>query len=244
MASPPEVCILPSADDLFHAAAVEFSARARQAVHEQGRFAVALSGGSTPRGLFQLLASGAIQDVPWDKICFFWGDERHVPPDHADSNYRMAREAMLSKIPALPENIFRIPAEGLDANAVALSYEQTVQTFFALKSGQLPRFDLILLGLGPDGHTASLFPGTTALNETQRIFVANWVAKMNDFRFTLTFPAINRAACVAFLVSGADKASTLKLVLQDKSARLPAQSIHPENGTLLWFVDQPAASAL
>src|SRR5271168_3267553 len=238
------VRILPTSNDLFHAAAVEFAACGIEAVRDRGRFTVALSGGSTPRGMFSLLASGAIPGIPWDKIAFFWGDERHVPPDNPDSNYRMANETMLSKVPVRKEDIFRIPAEGGDANAVAKSYEETIQNSFTLKTGEFPRFDLILLGMGPDGHTASLFPGTGALRETQRIFVANWVEKMNAFRFTLTYPAINHAAEVAFLIGGPDKAATLKQVLEDKFAGLPAQTIQPQNGKLLWFVDQAAASQL
>jgi len=244
MSLPENVRILPTSNDLFHAAAVEFAACGIEAVRDHGRFTVALSGGSTPRGMFSLLASGAIPGIPWDKIAFFWGDERHVPPDNPDSNYRMANETMLSKVPVRKEDIFRIPAEGGDANAVAKSYEETIQNSFTLKTGEFPRFDLILLGMGPDGHTASLFPGTGALRETQRIFVANWVEKMNAFRFTLTYPAINHAAEVAFLIGGPDKAATLKQVLEDKFAGLPAQTIQPQNGKLLWFVDQAAASQL
>src|SRR5579863_8355806 len=242
MPLPANVRVLPTSNDLFQAAAEEFSRVAHAAVREHGKFTVALSGGSTPRGMFSLLASEKIPNIPWDKICFFWGDERHVPPDHADSNYRMANEAILSKVPVHAENVFRIPAEIGDPQVVANIYEQTIQNVFGLQPGQFPRFDLILLGMGPDGHTASLFPGTEALRETKRIFVANWVAKMNDFRFTLTYPAINHAANIAFLVSGTDKAATLKQVLEDPAAGLPAQKIQPENGKLEWFVDQPAAS--
>jgi len=239
-----EIRVLPTQSDLFHAAAVEFTECAARAVREHGYFTVALSGGSTPRGMFSLLASGAIPNVPWGKIYFFWGDERHVPPDSPESNYRMANEAMLSKVPVQPANTFRIPAEGKDANDVANAYEQTIQKFFALKPGEFPRFDLVLLGMGPDGHTASLFPGTTALQETKRIFVANWIEKMGDYRFTLTYPAINHAADIAFLVSGPDKATTLQQVLENKLAGLPAQKIQPENGKLLWLVDQASAKTL
>lgn len=239
-----EIRVLPTQSDLFRAAAIEFAECATQAVRGRGRFTVALSGGSTPRGMFSLLASGEIPNIPWDKIYFFWGDERHVPPDSSESNYRMANEAMLSKVPVPAENIFRIPAEGKDANVVANTYEQTIQRFFALKPGEFPRFDLILLGMGPDGHTASLFPGTAALEEAKRIFVANWVEKMGDFRFTLTYPAINHAAEVAFLVSGADKAATLQQVLENKNAGLPSQKIQPQSRKLLWFADQAAAASL
>ncbi len=240
----PEVRILPTSGDLFHAAAVEIAACANAAVNARGRFTVALSGGSTPRGMFSLLASGAIPNIPWDKICFFWGDERHVPPDSPESNYRMANDAMLSKVPVRQENIFRIPAEGKDASEVASAYEQTIQEFFGLKTGEFPRFDLVLLGMGPDGHTASLFPGSSALQENKRIFVANWVEKMGDFRFTLTYPAINRASEITFLVTGADKSATLKRVFEDKRADLPVLGIKPEDGQLIWFLDQQAANQL
>lgn len=244
MPLPSEIRVLPTQSDLFRAAAVEFAELARQAIRENDRFTVALSGGSTPRGMFSLLASGLIPNIPWGKIFFFWGDERHVPPDNPESNYRMANESMLSTVPVPAQNIFRIHAEGKDANAVAANYEQTIQNFFALKPGEFPRFDLILLGMGPDGHTASLFPGTAALQETKKIFVANWVEKLGDFRFTLTYPAINHATEVAFLVSGADKAATLAQVLENKNAGLPSQKIAPEDGKLVWFADEAAAKNL
>jgi 6-phosphogluconolactonase len=238
----PEIRILKTAAELFEAAAAEFAAQASQAVRANGRFAVALSGGSTPKTLYSLLATKP--DIPWDKVCFFWGDERHVPPDHTESNYRMANEALLSKVPVRPENIFRIHAEEKDAGAAALQYEQTLKDFFHLSPGEFPRFDLILLGVGPDGHTASLFPGTAALNETQRLVVANWVPKFKTDRITFTLPVLNAAACVMFLLSGADKASTLHEVLENSSADLPSQNVRPANGKLIWLVDGPAASAL
>jgi 6-phosphogluconolactonase len=232
-----------SANDLFRAAADEFAVRAASAIAERGRFTVALSGGSTPRGMFSLLASGIIPDIEWNKICFFWGDERHVSPDSPMSNYKMANDSMLSKVSIDPANVYRIRAEGSDAKAVAAEYEITIQDFFDLKTGEFPRFDLILLGLGTDGHTASLFPGTDALRERKRIFITNWVEKLNEFRFTLTFSAINQAESVAFLVSGAEKAPILKEILQDKDTGLPAQRIQPKNGNVIWFADKAATSA-
>jgi 6-phosphogluconolactonase len=238
----PEIRILKTAAELFEAAAAEFAAQASQAVRTNGRFAVALSGGSTPKTLYSLLATKP--DIPWDKVCFFWGDERHVPPDHPESNYRMANEALLSKVPVRPENIFRIHAEEKDAGAAALQYEQTLKDFFHLSPGEFPRFDLIFLGVGPDGHTASLFPGTAALNETQRLVVANWVPKFKTDRITFTLPVLNAAAFVMFLLSGADKASTLHEVLENSSADLPSQNVRPANGKLIWLVDGPAASDL
>jgi 6-phosphogluconolactonase len=177
---------------------------------------------------------------------FFWGDERHVPPTDPDSNYRMADETMLSKIPVPAANVFRIKAENPDAEAAALAYEQTLQKFFALEAGQFPRFDLILLGMGPDGHTASLFPGTGALHEKSRLVVANWVEKLKASRFTLTLPVLNSAACVVFLVSGTDKASALHAVLEGDAPgeQYPAKLVRPTNGKLIWLIDRAAASQL
>lgn len=238
----PEIRVLKTATDLFEAAAAEFAAQASAAVRASGRFTVALSGGSTPKTLYSLLATKP--GIPWDKICIFWGDERHVPPDQPESNYRMANEALLSKVPVLPQSIFRIHAEEKDAASAALQYEQTLKDFFHLSPGQFPRFDLIFLGVGPDGHTASLFPGTAALNETKRLVVSNWVPKFNTDRITFTFPVLNAAACVIFLLSGADKAATLQEVLENKSADLPSQKVRPTNGKLIWMVDEPAARTL
>jgi 6-phosphogluconolactonase len=242
MPSPPEIRVLKDADELFEAAAAEFAAHASEAVRSRGRFTVALSGGSTPKRLYSLLATKPA--IPWDKIGFFWGDERHVPPDHADSNYRMANEALLSKVSVRPENIFRIHAEEKNAEAAARQYEQTLQEFFRLLPGQFPGFDLILLGLGPDGHCASLFPDTSALNERRRLVVANWVEKFKTHRITLTFPVLNQASCVTFLASGPDKAAILHQVLEDSRANLPSQQVRPINGRLLWLVDSAAASDL
>ncbi|MGH9504317.1 MAG: 6-phosphogluconolactonase [Terriglobales bacterium] len=242
MPAQPEIRILPSTPELFEAAAAEFADRASQAVRANGKFTVALSGGSTPKRLYSLLATRP--NIPWDKICFFWGDERHVPPDHPDSNYRMAQEALLSRVPVRPGNIFRIHAEAEDAAAAALQYEQVLKDFFQLAPGQFPRFDLIFLGVGPDGHSASLFPGTAALNETQRLVVANWVPKFNTHRITFTFPVLNAAACVLFLASGPDKAEILHQVLENDAAGLPSQRVQPSNGQLIWMVDDAAAGAM
>jgi 6-phosphogluconolactonase len=242
MPTQPEIRVLKTATDLFEAAATEFSAQASAAVQANGKFTVALSGGSTPKSLYSLLATKP--SIPWNKICIFWGDERHVPPDHPESNYRMANEALLSKVPVGPKNIFRIHAEEKDAATAAQQYEQTLKDFFRLSPDEFPRFDLIFLGVGPDGHTASLFPGTSALNEKNRLVVSNWVAKFNTDRITFTFPVLNAAACVIFLLSGADKAATLQEVLENKSADLPSQKVSPANRKLIWMVDEPAARTL
>ena len=228
--------------ELFQAAAAEFIGLAEHFVHGHGRFTVALSGGSTPKHLYTLLASDVVPSIAWDKIFFFFSDERHVPPDHPDSNYRMAQEFLFSKVPVPPENIFRIHTEE-DAGTAARMYEETLQRVFTLKAGEFPRLDLILLGLGPDGHTASLFPGTAALNESSRLVVANWVEKFQSYRVTLTYPVIDNAANVTFLVSGGEKASAVRQILQD-GVDLPAKRVQPRDGRLLWLLDRAAAGEL
>jgi 6-phosphogluconolactonase len=232
--------------DLFQAAAEEIIRAATEAVARRGRFTIALSGGSTPKGLYTLIAANAGTSLPWDRIFFFWSDERHVPPDAPDSNYRMAKEALLSKAPIPEANIFRVPAENPDAAAVAEAYELTMRKFFALSPGEFPRFDVILLGLGPDGHTASLFPETAALQEKSRLVAANWVEKLKTFRITFTLPVLNAARCVAFLVSGTDKAPVLREVLEGSAPgeKYPSKLVRPTDGKLIWFVDRAAASEL
>jgi 6-phosphogluconolactonase len=246
MSSSREVRTLTTPQELFAAAAEEIFHATEEAIEERGRFTIALSGGSTPKSLYNLLATNARIALPWDRMYFFWSDERHVGPDDPESNYRMANEAMLSKVPVPAGNIFRIHGENPDAAAVAQDYEQTILQFFDLKSGQVPRFDLILLGLGPDGHTASLFPGTAGLNENSKLVIANWVEKMKTNRISFTLPLLNAAECVAFLVSGTDKAAMLKTVLEGDGPpeQYPAKLVRPTNGKLIWFVDRGAASAL
>lgn len=246
MASSPEIRVLASPQEIFRAAAEGFAQAAAESVRSSGRFTVALSGGSTPKGLYSLLAEQFHASLPWQKIFFFWGDERHVPPDHPDSNFRMVNEAMLSKVPVSQENVFRVPAENPDANSVAAQYELAIKQFFRLNPGEFPRFDLVLLGLGPDGHCASLFPGTTALQEKTRIFVENWVEKFNTYRLTLTLPALNHAARTMFLVADADKVAALKEVLEGSAPgeQFPAKLVKPTQGTLTWLVDRQAAAGL
>jgi 6-phosphogluconolactonase len=241
-----EIRILTTPQELFSAAADELIHAATDAVAARGRFALALSGGSTPKALFNLLANNARTTLPWEKMFFFWGDERHVPPTDPDSNYRMADEAMLSKIPVKPENIFRIQAENHDAAAAADAYEKTLQKFFKLEPAQFPRFDLILLGMGPDGHTASLFPASAGLQEHSRLVIANWVEKFKTHRLTFTYPVLNAAARVAFLVSGTDKAPALHEVLESDAPgdQYPAKLVHPTDGKLIWLLDRAAASQL
>jgi 6-phosphogluconolactonase len=240
-----EIRILTTPQELFAAAAEEVVRVATQSVGERGRFTIALSGGSTPRSLFNLLASNAKASLPWDRTFFFWSDERHVGPDDPDSNYHMANQAMLSKVPVPAGNVFRIPAENPDAAAAAQAYEQTLRKFFQMESG-VPMFDLILLGMGPDGHTASLFPGTAALQEKSKLVVANWVEKLKTHRLSFTLPLINTAREVAFLVGGMDKASVLKTVLEENAPgeQYPSKLVNPTQGKLIWFIDRAAASGL
>jgi 6-phosphogluconolactonase len=236
-----EIRILPDIPAVAKRAAQEFVEAATAAVNEKGSFNVALSGGSTPKALHALLVDdGALRaQLPWDKMTLFFGDERHVGPGHPESNFRMANETLISKAPVKPEQVLRIKGEYQDTEKAAKEYEQAIRASFKIGDGQFPRFDLVLLGMGNDGHTASLFPGTKALHETKRIVVRNWVGKFYTDRITLTAPAINNAERVIFLVAGADKAPALKGVLEGpyEPDQLPAQMIQPSNGKLLWLVD-------
>jgi 6-phosphogluconolactonase len=239
-----EVLIRADAAELAQEAANRFAELAEAFTNDAGRFTVALSGGSTPKAMFQILADKAFSgSLPWRSINFFWGDERCVPPDQPESNYRMANESLLSKVPVPRENIFRIPAEDEDHERAAAGYSETLQKFFA---DEWPHFDLVFLGMGADGHTASLFPGTTALSAGDRIAVANYVEKLQSWRITLTASAINRARNIIFLVAGADKAPALKEVIRGprNPERYPSQLIEPSHGELLWMVDGAAASLL
>ena len=246
MSSSVEIRTLTTPQELFAAAAEEVVRAANEAVAQRGRFTIALAGGSTPKSLYNLLATNARTALPWDRMFFFWGDERHVPPTDPDSNYRMADETMLSKIPVAAANVFRMKTENPDAAAVAENYEQTLRKFFQPEPGQVPTFDLILLGMGPDGHTASLFPDTAALQEKSRLVLANWVEKMKTYRITLTLPVLDAARCVIFLVSGTDKATALHAVLEGDvpGEQYPAKLVRPRQGKLIWLVDRAAASTL
>ncbi|HET7854754.1 MAG TPA: 6-phosphogluconolactonase [Candidatus Methylomirabilis sp.] len=244
-----EIHISADPGELTRTAAEEFVRQAAKAIESNGRFTVALSGGSTPKGLYTLLASKAYpfrERVPWGNIHFFWGDERHVPPDHPESNYRMVHDGLLSQVPVPTDHVHRIPAENPDAGKAAEEYEHALCEFFGLEKGEWPRFDLVLLGMGPDGHIASLFPGTAVLDERKHLVAASWVEKLNTTRITLTPPVLNNAACVVFLISGEEKAETLRTVLTGdfQPVQLPAQLIRPGHGRLLWLVDRAAAGLL
>ncbi|HET9714465.1 MAG TPA: 6-phosphogluconolactonase [Pyrinomonadaceae bacterium] len=228
--------------NLARAAARHFVARSLEAVAIRGLFTVALSGGSTPKSLYEVLADPDEpfrELVPWSNIHFFWSDERHVPPDHPDSNYRMAHEAMLSHVPVSDDNVHRIQSENADVAATAQAYEETLKE---VTKAILPQLDLILLGLGNDGHTASIFPGSEVLHEATRLVAAPWVEQLKTYRITMTLPLINNAVSVLFLVSGSEKAEIVKEVLQGPK-RYPAQEVRSA-GELLWMLDREAASKL
>jgi 6-phosphogluconolactonase len=243
-----EVRILADANGIAQTAAAEFLQAARESVQKKDCFRVALAGGSTPKALYELLSNNPLLQamMPWSKMQLFFGDERHVPPDDAQSNFRMVKEAMLSKAPVDAKQVHRIKGETANAAEAAEEYEEELRESFGLEAGQLPRFDLVLLGMGPEGHTASLFPGTKALGEGRRLVVRNWVEKLYTDRVTLTPPVLNNAARVIFLVHGAEKAPALKAVLEGpyEPEQFPAQMVQPKNGRVLWLVDPTAASML
>jgi 6-phosphogluconolactonase len=226
-----------------------FLEMASEAVQARGRARIAISGGSTPKTTFALLADPNEpwrSHMPWDALDLYWVDERCVPPDHADSNYRMTREAMLDQVPLKPEQIHRIEGE-LDPEAAAARYESELRNGFRLEGAETPRFDLVALGMGPDGHTASLFPHTEAIHELSRLAVANHVPGQKDsWRITLTWPVINHSSSVFFLIAGNDKAAVLKEVLTGKRdpERLPSQLIWPASGILTLILDKAAAALL
>jgi 6-phosphogluconolactonase len=243
-----KIKILKDLDAISRQAADEIVQQAHRMAASAGRFALALSGGSTPGRLYERLGrEPAVRNrLPWSNIHFFWGDERHVPPDDPQSNYRMACDTLFASAPVPMLNIHRVRAEESDAALAAENYERELKAFFGLEPGQMPRFDCILLGMGSEGHTASLFPGTKALHEKKRLVVANWVEKLQTHRITLTAPVLNNAALIIFLVSGAEKAKVLEKILAGdyRPDLLPAQLIRPENGRLLWLVDEAAADCL
>ena len=231
-----------------------FADCAAEAVAQRGWFRVALSGGSTPRGLHQALAGETtdvelkqrVKTIPWAKTVVYFGDERYVPPDHPDSNYRMARETLLNLVPIPPEQIHPMPTNFDVPAEAAAAYTQTLQDTFQTQPGEWPQFDLILLGMGPDGHTASLFPGTAAIHEQTSWVVSHFVPKLQAERMTLTPPVLCAARQVAFLVSGSENAAVLQRVLEgpfEPDVRT-SQSIRPTSGTLTWFLDEAAAAKL
>jgi 6-phosphogluconolactonase len=238
----------PDAETLARRAAQYFVEMTGEAVAGRGRARIAISGGSTPKATFKLLADAAEpwrQHMPWDKLDLYWVDERCVPPDDPESNYRMTREALLDHVPLGPGQIHRMEGE-LEPEAAAARYESMLRDTFRLEGAESPRFDLIALGMGPDGHTASLFPHTAAIHEMSRLVTANHVPQKDTWRITLTWPVIDRASSVFFLIAGADKAEILHEVLTGPHdpERLPSQLIWPSSGILTLFLDKAAAALL
>ncbi|MCI0350375.1 MAG: 6-phosphogluconolactonase [Acidobacteriales bacterium] len=239
-----QIRVLADARQVSQAAANEFARVAHESIQTKGEFDVALAGGSTPRATYEILAKAAAK-LPWEKVHIFFGDERCVPPEHADSNYGMARDALLSHVSIPANNVHRMKGE-VDAPAAAEQYEGDLRRHFRLSNGALPRFDLVMLGMGDDGHTASLFPGSAGLAEISRLVIANWVEKFKQHRLTLTFPVLNNAAEIMFLVAGAPKAKVMGEIFAKNTPvdRYPVQRIQPAAGHVLWLLDRAAAQFL
>ncbi|HWR07253.1 6-phosphogluconolactonase [Sporomusa sp.] len=240
------VIIADTPQAVWQKAAELFTLSAAHAIAARGRFTTALAGGTTPQVLYELLAADKYrQIISWEKVFIFWGDERCVPPGHADSNYRMIADTLLSKVPIPASNIFKMYLGDEQPAAAAAAYEHTLMQFFGLNSDEKPCFDLILLGLGHDGHTASLFPGSAAVNEENALVSAAYVSTLASYRLTLTLPVLNAAARVVFLVTGDSKASVLYDLVADpdKCGIIPAKLVRPA-GELLVLSDKQAAKYL
>jgi 6-phosphogluconolactonase len=238
-----QIDIVPTKDELIQQAVEIFIRAANEAIKERGVFSVALSGGGTPRPVYEALGGPDHRGrVDWEKVHLFWGDERHVPPTDAQSNYRMVKEALLDQIEIPAANVHRVPTE-TEVRMAAFQYEEGLRQFF---SGEWPRFDFVFLGMGGDGHTASLFPGSAALNEDYRWFVANYAESMATWRLTLSAPAINAAHMILVMVAGGGKAARLKAVLDGprEPYEMPIQMIAPTDGEMVWLVDEAAAGEI
>lgn len=230
--------------DLARRGAGIFSQVANKSFEKRGRFIVAISGGSTPRGMHRMLGEEPFRsNIPWENTDIFWVDERCVPENDPASNYGAAKKDFLDRVPVPKAQIHPMPGEGSPENG-ALHYQRELLKVFQAGAGELPVFDLIFLGLGTDGHTASLFPGQSSLKEKKRLVVSVKGGNPNVSRLTMTFPVLNRAGHIVFLVSGRDKASILKTVLKSEKAGFPAQRIHPLSERLTWLLDREAASLL
>jgi len=241
----PEIIVADDLNGLNRTAADRFTRLAAESIASRGRFTVALAGGSTPKALYRLLASEQYKDkIEWSRVFFFFGDERYVPVADEESNYRMARENLLDPIEIPAENVFRWQTETGSPEEVAAKYEEWIKDFFG--GDIVPHFDLILLGLGTDGHTASLFPESRALDETTRLAVANPVEQLGVFRLTFTFLLINNAANVIFLVAGKEKATIIPEILGEHpdSGKYPARVVKPIDGNLTWLLDKSASAEL
>lgn len=232
--------VLPDPAAVATATADRFVEVAARAIEERGTVRVALSGGSTPKQVYPLLLQPERRDaIDWSRVEFFWGDERSVPPDHPDSNFGVAYGMLISQLPDVrPDRVHRMPAEAADIDAAALSHESELRLAFDSRGSEPPAFDLIWLGMGPDGHTASLFPGTDALDETERWVVGNWIPSQDTWRMTLTYPVLNAAREVLVVVTGADKADALRAIRAGDSG-LPAERVAGDR--VEWIVDAAAA---
>lgn len=228
--------ILPDAVTLIEAAAEHVVSTARAAIAKRGVFYLALAGGSTPKGLYEKLATSPyLEQIDWTRVHLFFGDERCVPPTHDDSNFKMVRMAMIDKLPIPEQNVHRMPTESGEAELVAVQYAETIERVM-----QDAEFDLVLLGLGPDGHIASLFPETLALQVIDSLTTSVYVEKFDSWRVTLTYPVINGARQVIVFIAGAAKADIVRDIVGKKVTDLPVQKLAP-NGDYYWFMDQAAA---
>ena len=240
-----EITVVADARTIADEAAQEILEAAAAAVSARGRFMIALAGGATPRATYERLTLAPyVEAMPWERTWVFFGDERAVGPEHPESNYQMAEASLLSKVSIPPDQVFRIRGEAADPEVAAAEYARRLAEAFGTRRGEVPRFDLVLLGLGVDGHTASLFPGSPALKEVfGTVAAVRAAAAAIPTRITLTLPVLGAAARIVFLVSGAEKAKIVKAVLVD-GAMLPATMARPTDGRLRWILDRPAAALL
>lgn len=235
------ICVFGGPEEMSQRAAETFLEAAERNIRGKGRFTIALSGGKTPEMFYKLLGAEYADKIEWSKVHVFWGDERCVTPESPESNYNMAARALLSRIKIPDKNIHRIKGEDEPASA-ALAYEEEIRGDFGLKAFEAPAFDMVLLGLGSDGHTLSIFPATKALFEGERLVIDTYVEKLKAHRVTMTLKTVNNASIALFLVSGLDKAGILREVLQGTGEACPARMVRP--GKLIWLVDRDAASRL
>lgn len=242
-----QVRVLDDAPALARALAQTIRDELTEAVRTRGQAFVALAGGNTPRDAYALLANDSRlrAPIPWTRMHFFWSDERSVGPDDPESNYKMAMDTLLAKMPVNNMRVYRMEGEDPDIEVAAKRYEAKMRGAFSMTNRTVPRFDLVLLGVGEDGHTASLFPGTTALDETSRWCVANYVEAINRSRLTLTLPVINHANCVVICAQGEKKADIVRRIMTENTEpKLPVQRVEPKRGHLIWLLDQAAASRI
>jgi 6-phosphogluconolactonase len=247
MASKKTILVSRGSDQAYTDAAEFILNATNRAIDDHGFFTIALSGGSTPKRLYELLASAAWRErIPWSRMEFFWGDERYVLPDDPASNFRMTNEAMLSKVPVPQERIHRVATEVEPPEAAAEAYENDIRRIVPTRSSSVPEFDLMLLGLGANGHTASLFPHQPAIHEQSKLVIAEYIEEVKMTRISMTFPLLNAAKDVLFLSLGHDKAAVLKDVITGEydPERLPAQLVQPNPGRLTWLIDPPASAEL